>query len=138
MPERDVRGGRVRALLRLLLRIYPASFRDAMGDDLVSTLDARHRDAARRRSLAGVLRFWLLEGRRFPDDVRAQDPLAIIINQAAARAVFPNVSNPVGRRLRFGRSNAPMREIIGVVADVSQRGPGQGTEAQRARHRAAS
>jgi putative ABC transport system permease protein len=64
----------------------------------------------------------LLQGRTFtPRDEQGGPPLAII-NETFARQLF-NGENPVGRRVKpsiaFGESDeTPMREIVGVIADV--------------------
>jgi putative ABC transport system permease protein len=66
-----------------------------------------------------------LQGRDFTgrDDIKAT-PVAII-NQSLARRFFPD-TNPVGKRIRPAISNgyreAPLREIVGIVADVKGRG----------------
>ncbi len=67
----------------------------------------------------------LIAGREFTerDDDRA--PAVIIVNQAFAKRFFPD-GNPIGKRIRpgFGSEAFPatMREIVGVVGDVKQRG----------------
>jgi putative ABC transport system permease protein len=67
----------------------------------------------------------LVQGRDFTerDDLKATP--VVIINQTLARRFFPR-ANPVGKRIRPAISNgyreAPMREIVGVVADVQGRG----------------
>lgn len=68
----------------------------------------------------------LRTGADFDAAVQANDPPTVILNESAARQIFPGVDDPVGHRLRFGLpdSEAPLRTVIGVVADVSQRGPG--------------
>jgi putative ABC transport system permease protein len=64
----------------------------------------------------------LLQGRNFtPQDEQSGPPLAIV-NETFARQMF-NGENPLGRRIKpnisFGDSDkAPMREVIGVTADV--------------------
>ena len=66
-----------------------------------------------------------LQGRDFTerDDLKATP--VVIINQTLARRFFPN-ANPIGKRIRPRISNgyreAPLREIVGVVADVKGRG----------------
>jgi predicted permease len=58
----DERG--VRRVLAALLRLYPASFRHVMGEDLLETAVHRWRDAV-HSSRHAALRFWLTEGVRF-------------------------------------------------------------------------
>ncbi|MGD8278942.1 MAG: ABC transporter permease, partial [Gemmatimonadota bacterium] len=79
----------------------------------------------------GTLGIRMRAGRAF-GAVRAGDPLVVVLNESAARAIFPGIENPVGRHLRFGvaGSDAPLREVVGVVDDVAQRGPGEEREAQ--------
>jgi putative ABC transport system permease protein len=79
-----------------------------------------------------VLRMRLVSGRSFDESVRATDPLVVVLNEAAAKQIFPGIVDPVGRELRFGvaGSDAPLREVIGLVEDVTQRGRGMEREAQ--------
>ncbi len=63
----------------------------------------------------------LAQGRAFtPHDEQGGPPLAIV-NETFVREIFKG-ENPVGRRIKpnisFGESDAPMREIVGVVGDV--------------------
>ena len=73
----------------------------------------------------------LLNGRDFTaHDVSSSTPV-VIVNQALVRAFFPN-QNPIGKHVRPGIGNGygngpddlPMREIVGVIQDVKQDGPG--------------
>jgi predicted permease len=62
---------------------------------------------------------WLARGRVFSqrdDSVKA--PRAVILNESLARALFP-AEDPVGRQVRFVEEKW---EVIGIVADVQQRG----------------
>jgi predicted permease len=71
----------------------------------------------------------LLSGR----DFTAQDTLAsmpvVIVNEKLARVFFPN-QNPIGKHVRpgigngYGNGEPPMREIVGVIPDMKQSGPG--------------
>jgi putative ABC transport system permease protein len=67
----------------------------------------------------------LLAGREFTEHDNVSAPAVIIVNQAFARRFFPN-ENAIGKRIRpgFGTDVFPpmMREIVGVVGDVKQRG----------------
>jgi len=74
----------------------------------------------------------LLAGREFDDHPGTDDPPVIVINEAAARRFFPDVDRPIGRRLRLGGPDArsPLREIVGIVGDVRQRGPEHEAEPQ--------
>ncbi|HLJ89356.1 MAG TPA: ABC transporter permease [Candidatus Angelobacter sp.] len=62
----------------------------------------------------------LLQGRFFTDrDIAGSHPV-IIINQAMARAYFPN-ENPIGKLITQGLDQTRTeREVIGVVGDVRQ------------------
>ena len=62
----------------------------------------------------------LIKGRDFNarDDLKA--PPVAIINETLARRFFPN-EDPIGKRIRPVISDAPMREIIGVISDVRYR-----------------
>ena len=68
----------------------------------------------------------LLQGRAFtPEDEQGGFPVAIV-NQTLAREMFHD-QNPLGRRIKpdisFGANqDAPVREIVGVVADVRANG----------------
>ena len=64
----------------------------------------------------------LLEGREFDSTDTATSPLVVIVNQAFAMRYFPN-ENPVGKRFKAidpGRSDSPMREIVGIVGNVKR------------------
>lgn len=72
-----------------------------------------------------TMRIAALSGREFlPTDDSKSLPVAVI-NQAFARKYFPG-ENPVGKRFKPGLGDGvleePMREIVGVVGDVKQRG----------------
>ena len=56
----------------------------------------------------------------------------VVLNESAARRFFPGVERPLGRRLLLGTPNAnvPLREVVGIVADVRQRGPARDAEPQ--------
>ncbi|HUI53550.1 MAG TPA: ABC transporter permease [Bryobacteraceae bacterium] len=64
----------------------------------------------------------LLAGRDFGPRDRMGSPPVAIINQAAARHIFPG-ENPLGKRLRiWWPPDQGPPEIVGVVADVHNRG----------------
>ena len=67
----------------------------------------------------------LLEGRTFTAADTADAPLAIVINQAMARAYWGDQS-PLGRRLRFGGTG--LRTVVGVVGDVRHAGPARNAQ----------
>jgi predicted permease len=80
----------------------------------------------------GLLGIPLLAGRAFDDRAREGDPLVVILNERAAKRFFPGVARPLGRRLAFGPpgTDAPMREVIGIVGDIRQQGPAAVAEPQ--------
>jgi len=57
----------------------------------------------------------LAQGRGFTERDNANAPLVVIINEAMARAYFPN-QNPLGKRFSLGPGR-PWLEIIGVTRD---------------------
>ena len=65
----------------------------------------------------GALRVPVRRGRGFERSDGANAPLVVVINEAMADAVWAD-ADPVGQRLRFGADDAPLRTVVGVVADV--------------------
>lgn len=64
----------------------------------------------------------LRQGRLLAWDDRAGTPPVVLVNEAAARAFFPQES-PIGKRLHFGKgSREVVAEVVGVVASVRNRG----------------
>ncbi|HEU0178204.1 MAG TPA: ABC transporter permease [Blastocatellia bacterium] len=59
-------------------------------------------------------------GRAFTESDTTQTPLVYVVNEAFARAYFPD-GEPVGRRIRLGYEGKSPGEIIGVVGDVKHR-----------------
>lgn len=82
-----------------------------------------------------ALRIPMARGRRFTvDDEATQAPPVVIVNEAFARAAF-GAANPVGERIEIGTIGGeerlpgfedPVREIVGVVADIQELGLGAG------------
>lgn len=64
----------------------------------------------------------LFKGRAFTDRDDAGHTPAIIINETLARRMFPN-EDPLGKRIRSWRDENKLREVVGVVRDVSYYGP---------------
>lgn len=59
----------------------------------------------------------LLQGRGFnAEDAAGTRPVAIL-SQTAARRYWPD-GNALGQRFKFNNDNAPLMEIVGIVADV--------------------
>ena len=65
-----------------------------------------------------TLRIPLRRGRAFTADDRFGRAPVMIVNEAAARALWPN-EDPIGKRIGFQGPNANWREIVGVVGDVT-------------------
>jgi putative ABC transport system permease protein len=63
----------------------------------------------------------ILRGRSITSADNSASPLVAVINDAGARLWFPG-EDPIGKRPRAAGAE---REIVGVVADVLQRNPGQ-------------
>ena len=63
----------------------------------------------------------LVAGRAFREDDDAAHPQVALVNQAAARRLWPG-EDPIGRTVRTGGPGAPWRTIVGVVGDVYQYG----------------
>jgi putative ABC transport system permease protein len=59
----------------------------------------------------------LIEGRFFDESDTGDRPLVAIIDERAARRVWPNQS-AIGKRVRIGDANAPWYEIVGVVGHI--------------------
>ncbi|HKY06389.1 MAG TPA: ABC transporter permease, partial [Blastocatellia bacterium] len=66
-----------------------------------------------------LLRMPLLKGRAMTEQDTLSSPHVVVINEALARRYFPD-EDPIGKRLVM--EDEPVREIIGVVKDVRQRG----------------
>jgi putative ABC transport system permease protein len=69
-----------------------------------------------------AMRVPLRAGRVFNDNDTKGTPGVVVINETMARKYYGN-ANPVGRQFKWGSpdSPVPLREIIGVVADVKHR-----------------
>ncbi|HEX3987774.1 MAG TPA: ABC transporter permease [Acidobacteriaceae bacterium] len=70
----------------------------------------------------------LLQGRFFDHDVDTlNSPIALVVNEAFAKKVFPSGS-PLGRQVEVGDEKTPAREwgtIVGVADNVRQRSAGE-------------
>jgi putative ABC transport system permease protein len=64
-----------------------------------------------------AMRIPMIRGRDFGADDRAGVPPVAILNQTAARMLFPG-ENPLGKRLKVWWTNMPTVEVVGVVADI--------------------
>ncbi len=75
----------------------------------------------------------LIEGRDFSPHDDARSTPVVVINRTLARRFFPH-QDPIGKHIRPGMGNGygpgepPMREIVGVIGDVKQRGLGSDSD----------
>lgn len=66
-----------------------------------------------------VMGITLIHGRFFTEWDAQGSPKVVIVNRALAKKFFPEIENPVGKRLEIGIDDPPQwSEIVGVVADV--------------------
>jgi putative ABC transport system permease protein len=63
----------------------------------------------------------VLEGRGFSEHDGPNAPLVVLINNTAANRVWPN-EDPIGKRIRLGGPDGPLRTIVGIVGDVNHYG----------------
>jgi|ERR1700677_2937398 hypothetical protein len=59
----------------------------------------------------------LLRGRLFSNQDNENAPLVAVINQAYARAYWPD-GDPLGKRLKVGRRGASWTTVVGVIEDA--------------------
>ena len=64
-----------------------------------------------------VLDISLLRGRFFNDSDNENTPQVALVNEAFARAIWPE-QNPVGKRFKSTRAEAPWITVVGVVANA--------------------
>jgi putative ABC transport system permease protein len=76
-----------------------------------------------------TMRIPLLAGRPFTTGDRADSAPVTIIDTTLAERFFPGES-PLGRRIRFGGTDNPWMEIVGVVGHIQNYGIGQTTRFQ--------
>ncbi len=69
-----------------------------------------------------AMRIPLRQGRFFGPADNASGPLVVVIDEALARAYFPN-ENPLGRRITLSDQKPEWREIVGVVGAVRHSDP---------------
>jgi putative ABC transport system permease protein len=114
--------GQTSQISNLLVEAHSASseyFR-AMG---VRFLEGRNFEPADVQRVLGLEAHWekLPEGGHLPDSEADAMVYPVIINQAMARAFWPNRS-PLGQMFSQGSDHGPWRQVIGVVSDVRQWG----------------
>src|SRR6201999_2848638 len=59
----------------------------------------------------------LVRGRAFDEHDTANAPLVALISKNAAERNWPN-QDPIGKRIRLGGRDDPLRTIVGIVNDV--------------------
>ncbi len=71
----------------------------------------------------GTLKIPMKSGRDFTEQDSLNAPPVVIVNEAFAKKFFPN-ENALGKfidpSVSIGSGNPPMREIVGVIADIRQ------------------
>ncbi|MBO0725306.1 MAG: FtsX-like permease family protein, partial [Blastocatellia bacterium] len=69
-----------------------------------------------------TLRMGLIRGRGVEERDGAAAPGVVVINDAMARAFWPN-EDPIGKRMNIARAGEPeWREVVGIVGDIRHRG----------------
>jgi putative ABC transport system permease protein len=68
-----------------------------------------------------ALRIPVVRGRDFTPQDDGSAPRVAVINETAARELFPG-EDPLGRRISLGPATDPPREIVGIAGDVRHRG----------------
>ena len=68
-----------------------------------------------------TMRIPLISGRDFVDADTSGQKAVVLISQAMAALFWPD-ENPIGKRLRISFSPEIVREVVGVVGDVRERG----------------
>ena len=64
-----------------------------------------------------TMRIPVREGRTFTGDDRPDGALVLVVNETAARQLWPG-ARPIGARVRVGDMKQPPRTVVGVVGDV--------------------
>jgi predicted permease len=70
------------------------------------------------------LRTPLVRGREFLDSDREGGLRVAIINETAARRLWPD-ADPLGKRFHFGSADGPLVEVVGVARDANYVMPGE-------------
>ena len=76
-----------------------------------------------------TMRIPLVRGRDFTDADALDAPFVAIVNEALARAAFPN-QDPIGRRIGWGLDRPDFMTIVGVARDVRTYGPARPAQAE--------
>jgi predicted permease len=67
-----------------------------------------------------TMRIPLTSGRDFTDNDNASAAPVVIVNGSLARVLWPG-ADPIGKRLRMSGNDEPLREVVGVAADIKYR-----------------
>jgi predicted permease len=68
-----------------------------------------------------TMRIPIVRGRDFTDADTPTSPAVVVINESTAKQFWPN-EDPIGKRLTLTFFPKAVREVVGVVADVKDRG----------------
>jgi len=68
-----------------------------------------------------AMRIPLLAGRDFDDHDGPNAPPVALISESTAQSIWPG-ENPIGKRVRMGGPDGPLRTIIGITGNVSHYG----------------
>jgi putative ABC transport system permease protein len=60
----------------------------------------------------------LLAGREFTEQDGPKAPFVLLISESTARNIWPN-ENPIGKRVRMGGPDGPLRIVVGITGNVS-------------------
>ena len=105
--------------------VQSASFSEGgtIGDDFTSAYlegEDNGRDVSQKIVTHGyiqTMKIPVAHGRDFTERDDASSPNVIIVNETAARMFWPD-QDPLGKSLRLGDPNGPLREVVGVVKDA--------------------
>ena len=68
-----------------------------------------------------AMRIPLLAGREFNEQDGPTAPLVVLISESTAQSIWP-AENPIGKRVRMGGPDGPLRTIVGITGSVSHYG----------------
>ncbi|MEZ5318033.1 MAG: ADOP family duplicated permease [Vicinamibacterales bacterium] len=74
-----------------------------------------------------ALRIPIIEGRAFTSSEPAP---VVILSESLAHDLWPDVANPVGRRVHIGVADGPLAEVVGLAGDVRSSSLESGTSRQ--------
>jgi putative ABC transport system permease protein len=68
-----------------------------------------------------AMRIPLLAGREFSELDGPKAPLVVLISEKTAQLIWPD-EDPIGKRVRMGGPDGPLRTIVGITGDVTHTG----------------